>query len=193
MKILLFALLISPAFAKPVAAQQKSVNEAIESVKALIGPLIMPGAKKVSKGAKSFTVAGCEKHKIDWMEVLMMRTKVSISYSFKPQCDIQGTIHPAVLSPFPADLKLRNLEEFTQLKTQNKVSSTIESKPVLHLDVTSGELFGPKGVVRFIANYSVRINPMSDSKKLEENLGGELMISEIYGQKVSIKEKIKVE
>jgi hypothetical protein len=40
----------------------------------------------------------------------------------------------------------------------------------------------------------VRINPLKQKREMiSENLGGEIRISEIYGKKVSIKEKIKIE
>jgi hypothetical protein len=75
----------------------------------------------------------------------------------------------------------------------NKVTSTIESKPIMNLNMTDGVLHGKLGKVRFEADYQVQLDPMNREKPVEKNLGGELRITEIFGLKVSIREKIMVE
>lgn len=175
------------------AATQQEIDEAKRSILSLIRPLVPGSNKTLPKELGEFRVDKCEKHKIDWMGVLMMRTKAHLKYSFKEGCDIEGTITPAVFSPFPAKLKLRNLKNYTQIESQNKVNSTIESKPIMNLEMRQGLLSGQKGLVKFEADYEVQLNPVNKEKVVEKNLGGEIRISEIYGKKVTIKEKIRVE
>lgn len=188
MKLILMIVMINSAFAAPLP----EVRDAIESIKSLIGPL-MAGKHARPKGTEKFRVDGCEKFNVNWMEVLTLKNSVILNYKFQEGCDIQGFVSPKILTPFPASLDLRNLMSFHHLDTQNKVTSTLESKPVLNLEMREGKLTGKKGKVRFEADYQVRLNPLNREDPVEENLGGELRIKEIYGVKVSIKEKIKVE
>ena len=127
------------------------------------------------------------------MDVILMRESASLTYTFKPGCDVEGTIRPAVLKPFPADLKLKNLQSFTKLESENRITSTIESLPVMNLEIRSASLSGKRGKIIFEADYAVRINPLKKENPVEENLGGQIRIMEIFGKKVSLKENIKVE
>lgn len=185
--LLLAMLLTSFCFAAPLP----ELADAKESIKSLIAPIL--GSKKRPKGTEKFHIEGCDKFNVDWMEVLTLKKEFSLNYKYKDLCDIQGTITPKLLSPFPASLDLRNLMSFTHLDSQNKITSTFESKPILNLEMREGKLTGKKGKVRFEADYQVRINPLNREDPVEENLGGEIRIKEIYGVKASIKEKIKVE
>jgi hypothetical protein len=175
------------------AATIKEIEEAKQSIRSLIRPLIPGSDKTPPKELGGFRVEGCEKHKIDWMGVLLMRTKAKLDYHFKEGCDIEGTITPAVFSPFPAKLKLRQLESYDLIETQNKITATLESKPVMNLEMREGVLTGKKGKVKFEADYEVVLNPMNKDQIVEKNRGGEIRISEIYGKKIAIKEKILVE
>lgn len=186
----LFLLLLFPYQIN--AATKQEIKEAQASIKALIAPLIPGAARKRPKGTEKFRVDTCEKHKINWGDVLMMRKSVSLDYSFKTGCDIQGSIVPKVLQSFPAELKLRNLDNYDKIQSQNKITAGLEAKPLLFLEMRSGVLSGKKGKVKFEADYQVRINAFKPNSPLEQNKGGEIRINEIYGQKVNIKEKIIV-
>jgi hypothetical protein len=186
MKLLIFLLLSLPVFGKT------NIEEAKKSIQTLIKPLL-PGQEKVRpKGTEKFRVDACDKKKINWMEVLMMRAEATLDYKFKPGCDIEGTIRPKILSEFPAKLKLRNVESYNEVESTNRVTANLDSKPILNLEMRSGELNG-KSKVKFEVDYQVQINPLDKSRPVEKNLGGELRITEIDGQKTSIKEKIMVE
>ncbi len=169
------------------------VKEATASIRSLISPLL-PGKKKVLPGMmKDFRVDKCQTEKIDWTDVLLMRKPVTLNFKFLEGCDVEGTVMPKVFEAFPAQLKLRNLKLYDRIESSNKVSPTIESKPLMNIELRQGVLYGKSGKVKFEADYNVRINPLDTKKPIEKNLGGEIRISEIYGKKVSIKEKIYVE
>jgi hypothetical protein len=167
--------------------------EAKKSLRALISPLIQKTSSGKTLNVKDFSVAKCEKHKIDWMNVLLMRETVALKFTFAPGCDIEGTVFPAVIKPFTTDLKLKNLELFNHLHSENKITGTIESQPILNIAVRSAKLSGTKDVVLFEADYQVRIDPLKKDDPIAENIGGEIRISEINGKKVSVKEKIKID
>ncbi len=185
MKFLLVLLIPGLAIASP------EVEDAKRSVLALIQPLMAGSSKTRPKGTEDFRVDGCEKKKINWMDVLMMRETAKLDFKFKEGCDIQGSITPKVLQPFPANLDIRNIRSYSKVATQNTVTANLETRPILNLEMREGLLSGKKDIVKFEADYRVRISPM-EKKTVTENLGGELRISEINGKKVSITEKILV-
>lgn len=167
------------------------VQDAKRSIEALIQPLMAGSANKRPVGTEKFRVDKCEKHKINWMNVLLQREEARMKFTFAPGCDISGSIQPKMLQEFPANLDLRNLQSFTRVETINKVTANLETNPILNLEMRRGTLTGKSSNVKFEADYAVRINPVG-GKTVSENLGGELRISEINGKKVSIKEKIYV-
>ncbi len=185
MKYLPVLLIPTLAFATP------EIEDAKRSVIALIQPLMAGSATKRPKGTEEFRVDGCDKKKINWMDVLLMRETATMDFKFKEGCDIQGSITPKVLSPFAANLDIRNVRSYSRIETQNTVTANLETKPILNLEMREGVLSGKKDIVKFEADYRVRISPV-EKKTVAENLGGELRISEINGKKVSIKEKILV-
>lgn len=189
---MLFILLATLSFHQ-LHATTNEVNEARASIRSLISPLL-PGKKKVSSELlKDFRVDKCQTEKINWTDVLMMRKAVTLNFKFKEGCDVEGAVQPKIFTPFPADLKLRNLKLYDRLQTMSTVSSTIESKPLMTIEMREGVLHGKPGKVKFEADYQVILNPVNREKPVEKNLGGEIRIMEIYGKKVSIKEKIFVE
>lgn len=189
MQILILVLVSMPLW----SASDKEVKVAQESIKALIRPLLPGQAKARPKGTEKFSVDKCPEQKVNWSDVLMMKETVTLKYRFSPGCDIEGDIAPRILQPFPAILKLRNLGDYTKAESQNKITASLEAKPIALLEMTEGVLTGKKGTVKFEADYRVRINPLKQDKIIDENLGGEIRIVEIFGKKVSIKEKIKVQ
>ena len=174
-------------------ASKAEIAEAKKTIQSLIRPLIPGSDKTLPKEMGEFQVDKCEKHKVKWMDVLMMKERPALTYNFKEGCDLQGTIHPLPFQTFPANLDLRHLESYNRIETQNKINASFETRPLMDLKMREGLLKGKKGNVKFEADYSVRINPMNKDKVVDENLGGEIRISEIYGEKVSIKETIKIE
>lgn len=190
MKYLLVLLL--PGICYASTPEKQTIEDAKRSVLSLIQPLMAGNSTKRPKGTEDFRVDGCDKKKINWIDVLFMRETATLDFKFKEGCDIQGTITPKVLQPFAANLDLRNLRSYSRIETQNTVSANLETKPILNLEMRDGVLSGKGDVVKFEADYRVRISP-AEKKTLTENLGGELRISEINGKKVAIKQKIKVE
>lgn len=190
MKYLLILLIPGITFA--TTSEKATIEDAKRSVLSLIQPLMAGNATKRPSGTEEFRVDGCEKKKINWMDVLMMKDTATLNFKFKEGCDIQGSITPKVLQPFPANLDIRNIRSYSRIETQNTVTANLETKPILNLEMREGVLSGKTDKVKFEADYRVRISPM-EKKTVTENLGGELRISEINGKKVSIKEKIKVQ
>lgn len=116
----------------------------------LLSPLI-PGATHKSATRGKFKVDECEKHKINWTEVLLMQKDAVLKYSFKDGCDIEGTIRPKIFQEFPARLNLRHLENYTCVESINKITAGLEKMPILFLAMRSGVLSGNKGKVKFMA------------------------------------------
>lgn len=189
MPFILLVLMTSLAF----GATPQEINEAKKSIKALIKPLMQGPSHTRPSGTEKFDVSACEKHKINWSKVLLMQEEVTLTYKFKEGCDIQGSIQPKVLQSFPAKLALKNLESYHEVESQNKVTASFEAKPIMNLEMRSGVITGKKGTVKFEADYQVQLNPLSKEKPVEKNLGGVIRITEIYGKKENIKEKILVE
>lgn len=185
-----FGLLITPEIYGAVPGGE--IKEAKASIRSLIAPLIPhSGTTERPKELARFRVDRCEKHKIDWPSLLFNQQQIILDYSFKEGCDIEGTLRPLLLKPFPAVLKLRNLDNYNRIEAMNTVSADLQARPLINLEMRDGILIGPKGRVKFEADYKVRMNPLKP-KEIDSNEGGEIRISEIYGQKVDIKEKIKV-
>lgn len=180
-----FLLLLFPlmAYASP------EMEDAKRSIYSLIQPLIARNATK-PLGTEKFRVDGCPKKKINWGNVLLMRESAALEYKFAPNCDIQGTIFPKLLQPFPAILELRNIQSYEKIETENTITAILETKPILNLEMRKGELSG-KHSVKFEVDYQVQLDPMKKDA-LEKDLGGELRIVELNGKKVLIKEKIRV-
>ncbi|WPU67091.1 hypothetical protein [Peredibacter starrii] len=168
------------------------VEDAKRSIQELIRPLIAGASKTRPKGTEKFRVDGCDKTKINWMNVLTMKEEASVTYKFKDGCDIQGTIKPKVFQTFPASLDLRNIQSYSKVESQNKITAMLEAKPILNLEMRAGHLTGKNAKVKFEADYRVQLNPMNKNP-VEKNLGGELRITEINGKKASIKQKILVQ
>ncbi len=174
-------------------ATTNEVNEARASLRSLISPLL-PGKKKISSALlKDFRVDKCQTKKIDWSQALLMQKVVTLTFKFQEGCDVEGSVEPKAFRPFPADLKLKNLKLYDRLQMMNTVNTTIESKPLMGIEMREGVLYGKSGKVKFEADYRVVLNLVNREKPIEKNLGGEIRITEIYGKKVSIKEKIFVE
>jgi hypothetical protein len=174
-----------------VVLASTEIKDAKRSITALIQPLIGNKIKQAPKGTENFRVDGCNKNTFNWIDVLLMKETIKLEFTFKDGCDIEGQITPKIMQPFTALLNLRNLESYSRIETQNKVSANLETKPILNLEMRKGVLSGKKNIVKFEADYRVRISPI-EQKTVTENLGGELRIHEINGKKVSIKEKILI-
>jgi hypothetical protein len=162
-----------------------------QSLKALVKPILQKTGSD-NNPAKDFSVEKCEKYKINWMDVILMRKSATMTYTFQPGCDIEGTVTPKVFVPFNTDFKLKNLQDFTHLLSENKITASLESEPLMNLEIRKAKLSGTKGVIKFEADYSVKIDPLNKTKPIKENKGGEIRITEIYGKAVSIKEKITI-
>lgn len=188
----LFILLLIPLLSQVSHASSPEIEDAKRSIRSLIQPLLAGSSKTRPKGTEKFRVDGCEKKKINWMDVLMMRSEVTLDYKFQEGCDIQGSIKPKVFQTFPAQLNLRNIQSYNRIEAQNRITAQLETKPILNLEMKEGVLKGIKDVVKFEADYRVELNPL-EKNPVEKNLGGELRITEINGKKVSIKEKILVQ
>lgn len=164
-----------------------------KSLMALIDPIVRKSAPTSGKPASEFSLRNCEKHKVNWANVLLMKETASLRYTFAQGCDIEGVIQPAILQSFPVQLKIKNLEDFNRLKADNRITASFEEKPVLNLAVRSARLISKKGEIKFEADYAVKIDLTKQKDIIHEDLGGELRILEIDGKPVLLKEKFKLE
>ena len=186
MKILFCFLLLSPV----LAAENPQVEAVKQSLRTMLTPILSKNLGSKELGKSSFSIKACERTNVNWKNFLLLQEEFRLNLSFKEGCDVEGTVSPKPFSPFPAKLKVRNLYGFKELEMMNKLASTLETNPVLTLTVTKGILTGPKGKVRFEADYDVRIDPLNREDPIKEDLGGNIRINQIFGQKVSIKEKV---
>lgn len=175
------------------AKANAETEEAKKSLRALITPILQRPVKDPKTLTKDFSVAKCEKHQINWMEAILKPKSVALTYTFRPGCDIEGTVYPTIFKPFITNLKLKNLHNFHHLSSENKITASLEALPIIYLEIRSAKLSGTKGDIKFDADYSVRINPAKTGDPIQENLGGEIRIKEIYGKPVTIKERIMIE
>ena len=173
-----------------LACSDDQIEDAKRSIRSLIQPLIGQNSTGRPKGTEKFRVDQCEKKKIDWMNVLLMKDSVTMDFKFKPGCDIQGSITPKVFSPFLTELDIRNIQSYSHIKVMNKITADLQTKPILNLEMREGILSG-KNKVKFEADYRAQINPTA-ANPVEKNLGGELRIFENNGKKTNIKGKIMV-
>lgn len=190
---MMYMLLLALMSFHQLHATTNEIEEARTSIRALISPMLPGNKKAIAILTKDFRVDKCQTEKIDWSDVLLMRKPVTLVFRFKEGCDVEGTIMPKIFQAFPAQLKLRNLKIYERVETMNTVSSTIESKPLMTIEMRDGILYGKPGKVKFEADYKVQLDPLNKEKPIEKNLGGEIRIKEIFGKKVSIREKIFVE
>ncbi len=188
MKLIILILIFCPL----VSQASQEVEEAKKSLEALIEPILQSTKKGQGHDPSGFRIDQCEKSKINWMNVLLLKEKATLKFHFAEGCDIQGTLAPTLFTTFPAHLVLRKLPSFNQLETENRITASIENKPVLNLAIRNGTLDGPKGKLLFEADYAVRLDPAKSKNMMDENLGGEIRIRELFGKKVEIREKILV-
>jgi hypothetical protein len=193
MKTVTIAIFLIAHLSSAAAMNEKELQLAQQSIEALIRPLI-PLKNKTSVPKTGFRIDQCDKHqKIDWREVLLANKDITLEYKFKEGCDIEGSIKPKIFTPFPASLNLRNLQKYKKIESQNKITSTLETTPIMNLDILSGTLTDDKGQILFEADYKLQINPLSRENFVQKNLGGEIRIKQIYQKKVSITRKIMVD
>lgn len=171
-----------------MAYSSTQIEDAKKSILSLIQPLMGQNSTKRPVGTEKFRVDQCEKKKINWMDVLLMKETVTMKFKFKPGCDIQGSVTPKVFAPFLTELDIRNIQSYSHIKVMNRITADLQAKPILNLEMRDGILSG-KDTIKFEADYRVQINPTAQNP-VEKNLGGELRIFEINGKKTNIKEKI---
>lgn len=188
MHYLFFLLMITTSNAKP---NLQETQDATASIKALLAPLLSEQlGRSKPNSAQKFRLDECQKHKINWGEVMLMQKEVSLDYSFKEGCDISGQIRPKLISHFPATLQVRNLSHYYKIESSNTVRPSLEKNPILLFEIRSGVLSGKKGSVKFEADYETNINPLDSKNPLNSTKGGEIRISEIHGKRVNLREKI---
>lgn len=178
-------------FCPILMAHANEIEDAKKTVQTIIQPLIGQISTNRPDGSDKFRVDQCEKQKINWMNVLLMKEKASLYYMFKPGCDIQGHIQPKVFQPFRSVLKIRNIDSYNFLSTTSRITADIQTNPILNLAMTEGLLAGKHRII-FEADYRLQIDPMNKDNPIKKNLGGELRILEVNGKKTDIKEKILI-
>jgi hypothetical protein len=171
-----------------IASTSTIEDQSVRSIEKIISTLFVD--KKGSKDLSSFRIEKCQISKLDWSQFLVPTKKVNLEYNFKDGCDLQGILTPQFFKPFLMDLQLRNLFEFTNIKSVNQISAILERHPVIKLEMKDGSLNGEKSNIIFEANYSVRIKTIEKKTKIE-HLGGEISILKINSKQVLIKKKIK--
>jgi hypothetical protein len=181
MFILCFFLMTSFAFTSTFE------NQSLQSIEEIIRSFI--SEKKDSKDVISFRIDKCQKSTIHWSQFLQNNKRANLEYKFHDGCDLKGFFSPQIFKPFLLNLEIRNLFQFTNIKTMNQISAALERNPIMRLDMKDGTLKGSESILKFEANYSIRTKSINGRLELE-HLGGEILISEINAKKVHIKKKI---
>lgn len=138
----------------------------------------------------SFEASECKIQKEKWLALLLGGPSFKEEIKFTKKCDLEGTFSPKVGSNFPIDLKIRNFKTFNKLNGQTLITLTLEMEPKLSIKLSSASLIGEKKKVLFDINYAATVNPLN-SKIIEKDLGGMLLIREIDGKKVNKKYPLK--
>jgi hypothetical protein len=182
MIILYSIFLVSIAFTSTIE------DQSARSIEEIISTLFVD--KKGPKDLSTFRIDRCQNSKIDWSQFLVPNKQTELEYNFKDGCDLEGVLTPHFYKPFVLDLKIRNLFQFTNIKSVNQISAILERDPIIKLDMKEGSLQGGQTLIKFEASYSVRIKS-SENKTNIEHLGGEIIIKKINSKDVLIKKKIK--
>lgn len=185
MHFFLILALSLPAF----AASNQDISYAKKTIQTLLLPIM---AKTGQKPSHDFRIDQCEKYKIKIEDLLLSQKKMVIDYKFKDGCDLQGSISPKIMQEFPIKLDIRHAADFHQILSTNKITADLDFRPTMILESRSGLLKSKKGDVEFELDYRIKINAMAEGEDKHEDLGGEIRINKIFGEKVSIKEKIKI-
>lgn len=172
-----------------MASTSSEVELAKKTIIGIISPFLVRDTNKSTKKALAFRVDECEKYKIDWGKMLFSQEKVTLTYHFKTGCDIDGEITPKIITPFPVSLKLQHLGPYTLVESTGEINANLQVQPIINLEMKKGLITGSKGTIHFVADYHLQLNPLAEGKEKTKNLGGTLLISEIHGKKVHIKEK----
>lgn len=170
------AILISFSFS-PAQANTKKVSPVLH---AIIQEILQ---NRIASNYKNFSVKKCPKHKVDWTSVILKRQKQNLEYKFAVGCDIEGTIAPQVLSNFPVNFKIRNLDTFQTIKGEAKLAPTLATKPLLRLDLSSTTISSPTDKIVFSAYYETEIDPFS-KEVIGKHLGGKIFIEEVNGKRL---------
>jgi hypothetical protein len=174
-------------FLASIAFTSTIEDQSVRSIEEIISTLFVD--KKGPKDLSTFRIDRCQNSKIDWSQFLVPNKQTELEYNFKDGCDLEGVLTPHFYKPFVLDLKIRNLFQFTNIKSVNQISAILERDPVIKLEMKDGALKGGESNLKFEANYSIRTKIVQNKLEIE-HLGGEILISEINTKKVLIKKRI---
>jgi len=189
MKLLLLLLMIIPIGAQ-ANYEKKDVEQLLDAL--ITGLSKRQNLSKIHK-LKDFSVKGCQRPKINPQDLILMKESArTIHLKFSKDCDLEGEIKPLIFVGFPIMLKIKDFDEFHTVKSQNKITASFDSKPILTLTTTDGEFISKKGSLKFILNYQVRINPTTTKNQIEENLGGTITVTEAFNKKINVSRKFYI-
>ena len=180
MKINSRLLLLTFIFCNYSMAQTTPVHKLSPVITAFIQEIL---DNRSASTYKNFSVKNCPKHKIDWPGIILRQQKQSLTYKFVKGCDIDGTISPQVLTNFPIEFKIRNLDTFHTIKGEAKLGPTLSMKPLLRLDLNQTEIRSIKDKIIFDAFYEAEIDPFS-KQVIGKHLGGKIIVKELNGKKI---------
>ena len=146
---------------------------------------------KTSKALSEFDTNECDNGRIkDWITLLFTGThQFTEVYKFAKKCDVDGKYSPQIDKYFPVDFKLKDFNGFNRVKMQVKLKLQGLSK--LEINVKQGSLFGARSL-KFSGVYSSLIVINQGRGVNLTSHGGSVLITELDGKAVNIKQDIVV-
>ena len=128
----------------------------------------------------NFKIKGCNKFSLqptDLFQILKYRT------TFNKNCDLEGEVNLRLLTPFPVNMKVKNLDSYKNLEATAKISLGLEQPPRILGELSRAQLNG-KDTIYFNAFYSGEVIP---GKKIEVKPGSEVIKIVVYDKNFSKK------
>jgi len=170
----------------PAQSMVSTVTEEDETFTAITNLLSVLTYDKRGLRTGSFKIARCDSDPQTWVKAATTRSEIAKTYSFNPGCDVDGSFKASFLTTFPAEFRLRNLEEYNFTRMMVKMSIEQEPRGIRYrFEVKDGILSSPKKDVGFNVHYEVDVNPLTGSANLHSQ-SGIITLTKIKGKPVNV-------
>lgn len=116
---------------------------------------------KTYKSKEHFVVSGCDKTKMDWVQMAIMQQPKVFDYKFSENCDVEGTFTAKMNEEFPVKLKVRHLSDYKEVETKVLITLNGTTEGILIKFVgTDGVFSSEEEKVTFKSWYTIDGNPI---------------------------------
>jgi len=161
-------------------------NDSLEAHKAISS--IFQSLTRVMQKAinqDGFHYNGCENYLRKWINVLLADTSYEFKYTFKDNCDINGSFETTTGKKLNGNIQLRNLGIFNHLTFNANYKLGNLNDMSVNLEIKDGILNSPKGKIIFDFNGKIYFNQRnSESSSNEEK--SLITFTNIFNNKVFI-------